>query len=441
MSNVFLSQQDSQLIHEKALQVLEKTGVKMSHKEGRKILTKAGAKEDGDYILIPRELTEEMLKLTIPEIQMHDRNGNQAMLLAPDYRANFGSGSDAIYQIDMETNERRFTTLNDIKNNLRLLDKLDHFDFVMSTGVPQPSEVPKDEVYKTVFETMAKNTTKPIIATLTCLNDIMEIHKSALELAGEWIKEKPYFLAYLEPISPLIMDDAGTDRIMFCAKNNIPFCYAAGANCGSGAPVNIEGGIIQGTAEFLGGYVLAKLVNPKAMTIYGANTSSVNPKTMLVRYGCPEWFKTTAVYADMGRFYNMPVWGTGVSTDALKLGPLAAWEAQQGVQTAIDSKCAIVHDVAYFDHGNTYDPRMLLLANEIIKREKFLKKPLNLDESFINETIRVINEVARTDGYLYPIHPHTAEHLRKSTYIPAKYLKPDKDYLVSLKEEVERLWS
>ena len=441
MSNMYLSGEDTLRIHEYALEVLEKTGVKLEHKEARKLLLDAGGKEDGDRVLIPRKLVEEMLEYNISEVSMHDRNGKPAMLLAADGKTHYGSGSDALYQIDIETNEKRFSTLQDIGNNIRLLDKLDMFDFVMSTGVPQPGEVPKELLYKRVFETMANNTTKPIITTLTTLHDIKEIHKSAIEISGEQIREKPYFLAYIEPISPLIMDNEGTDRLLYCAEHKIPFCYAAGANCGSGAPVTLEGGVIQGTAEFLGGYVIAKLKNPKALTVYGANTSAIDPNTMLVRYGCPEWFKTVAVYAEMGRFYNMPSWGTGGCTDAVKMGPMAAWEAQQGVSIALESGVSIVHDVGYYDHGRIYDPKMLVLVNEIIKRERFIRRDLNLDKSYIKEATDVIDEVARTEGVIYPVHMHTAKYLRSSLYVLPKYLRANKDYTESLKEEVKRLWA
>ena len=436
---MFLSTEDAKVIHEHALRVLETTGVSMGNSEGRELLLNAGAVEKGDRIIIPRGLVEELLNLSIPEIQIYDRNGNLAMLLEADGKVHFGSGSDALYQIDLDTEERRFSTLKDIERNSRIIDKLDMFDFVMSTGLPQPGEVEEGKLYSTVFKAMTDNTSKPIITTLTALSDLQQIHQISKEVTGEGeVVEKPFFIAYVEPISPLIMDNEGVSRLLYCAEYGIPFCYAAGANCGSGAPVTLEGGIIQGTAEFLGGYVVAKLKNPKALIIYGANTSAVNPKTMLVRYGCPEWFKTVAVYADMGRFYNMPSWGTGGSSDALELNPQAAWEAQQGISACLESGVSIAHDVAYFDHGKTYDPRMLVLANEMIKKERFLRKPLNLSEEFLSESEKVINEVALGNSY-YPAHMHTAMNLRDSLYIYPKNFKVDKNYKESLKEEIERL--
>ena len=60
---MFLSVEDSKTIHEHALRVLERTGVRMGNSEGRELLLKAGAKEEGNRILIPRELVEEQFKI------------------------------------------------------------------------------------------------------------------------------------------------------------------------------------------------------------------------------------------------------------------------------------------------------------------------------------------------------------------------------------------
>jgi trimethylamine---corrinoid protein Co-methyltransferase len=441
MSNMFLSENDCRIIHGKTLELLEKTGIKLLHKEAEILLLKAGAKEDGDRILIPGKLVEETLKLNTPEIRIYDKNRNEAMLLKSDGESNFGSGSDALYQIDIDTEKKRFSRISDIERNIRLLDKLDQFNFVMSTGLPQPTEILDEILYKSVFEAMSKNTSKPIVTTLSCCRDLRQVHEVALDAVGDTLKEKPYFLVYNEPISPLLLDEEGVDRVLYCAEHEIPFIFAAGANSGSGAPITLEGSIIQGSAEFLAGYVLAKLKNPKALLLYGANTSAINLRTMRVRYGAPEWFKTVAVYADLARFYNMPSWGTGGCSDALKLGELATWEAQQGISVALESGSSLVHDVGYFDHGNIYDPRMLLLTNEMIKRERFLRKPLNWDNNYIDEAIEAIDEVSKTEGLIFAAHMHTGKYFRKSIYIPESYLWPDKDYAKSLGDEVKKLWT
>ena len=215
-------------------------------------------------------------------------------------------------------------------------------------------------------------------------SDTILIPKSEIEEMRnelQQLKEKPFFLAYLEPISPLKMDESGTDRLLYCAKNEIPIIFAAGANCGSGAPITPEGGVIQGGAESLAGLVLALLKNENARFVYGSNTSSMDMKTTLVCYGAPEWFKTVAMYADMGNYYNLPSWGTAGSSDSFYIDAQAAMEAYEGVLLALQSGSSLVHDVGYLAHGELYDARMLVLTDEMIRRAKHVLKEVDLSKN------------------------------------------------------------
>jgi len=149
---------------------------------------------------------------------------------------------------------------------------------------------------------MVKNTNKPMVATLTNLEDAKRIYNIAAIAAGgeEQLKEKPFFVAYLEPISPLKMDRSSTERLLYCAAMGIPILFAAGANCGSGAPITPDGGVVHGGAESLAGLVLALLKNENARFVFGANTSSLDMRSMIVCYGAPEWFKTVAMHSRYG---------------------------------------------------------------------------------------------------------------------------------------------
>ena len=150
---------------------------------------------------------------------------------------------------------------------------------------------------------MIKNTDKPIVFTSTSVTEIEAIRELARITSPE-VDVKPFYIAYLEPISPLRFDPTVTSRLLFCASHGIPVTFAAGANCGGGAPITPEGAVVQGNAESLAGLVISTLKNENMKFIYGANTSAMDMNTLIVCYGAPEWFKTVAMYAEMGRFYK-----------------------------------------------------------------------------------------------------------------------------------------
>jgi trimethylamine--corrinoid protein Co-methyltransferase len=450
--SIFLSPQKSEKLHEASLRVLEQTGVKLDHEESIDLFLRAGAKKDSEgRILIPKKLVSEALekirtkkKETKQGLLLYKRDGDNPIRVEIG-KTYYGPGSDALYNIDLKTKERRRSTVSDIQNNVRIADALPGFEFIMSMALPD--EVESSKLYATIFAEMVKNTSKPIITTCTSLKDLQQIHEIASIVRGDRheLKQRPFFIAYLEPLSPLIMDKAGCERLLFCADNGIPMLYAAGANCGSGAPITPEGGVVQGGAESLAGLVLATLKSDQVQFIYGANTSAMDMKSTIVSYGDPTWFKTTAMYADLGRFYKLPSWGTAGSSDSFSIDAQAAMEAYEGISLALMSGTTLAHDVGYLAHGELYDARMMVLTDMMIGRVMQILKPVDLSEDAL--AVDVINEVARSGG-LYLTHPHTQKKFREALWLPPKYinrkhftLEKEDDLSDLLSDEVERILS
>ena len=413
--HLFLSPNKAARIHAASLQVLENTGIHLDHAEAEALYLEAGAKKDGDgRILIPGGMIEEALEKAHPAVNLFSRDGERSIRLK-NGNTYFGPGSDALYNIDKQSGQIRPSVLSDVTDNVRLADSLSGFDFIMSMALPQ--DVDHEKLYPVVFAEMVKNTDKPIVTTLTNIEDAKRIHDIATIVSGgdEQLKEKPFFMAYLEPISPLKMDRSSTERLLYCAANSIPILFAAGANCGSGAPITPDGGVVQGGAESLAGLVLALLKNENARFVFGANTSSLDMRSMIVCYGAPEWFKTVAMYADMGKYYKLPSWGTAGSSDSFFIDAQAAMEAHEGILLALQSGSTLVHDVGYLAHGELYDAGMLVLTDIMINRARHLMKSVDFSEKGL--AVDVIDEVARRDD-LYLTHDHTAENFKKALWIP-----------------------
>lgn len=167
---------------------------------------------------------------------------------------------------------------------------------------------------------------------------------------------------------------------------------------------------------------------------------------MIVCYGAPEWYKTVAMYADMGKYYNLPSWGTAGSSDSFFVDAQAAMEAHEGILLAIQSGTTLAHDVGYLAHGELYDARMLVLTDVMINRAKYLLQPADISKESL--AADVIDEVARGDE-LYLSHIHTADHFKDALWIPPKYIERRKienreqarDLPDLLKDEVNHILS
>ncbi|TVR29193.1 MAG: hypothetical protein EA404_15415 [Spirochaetaceae bacterium] len=428
IQNIFLDKSAAGCIHNASVQVLERTGllIHADDMEVRDLLLGAGAQKDGlERVLIPRRMVEEALEKARGGFQLFTRDGEVAYRVQ-NGQTFFGPGSDSLYNYDRKTG-RLFptvemimpnsSTLEDIRDNVRIADSLG-FDFIMSMALPKAYGA--NVLYPTVFAEMIKNTDKPIVFTSTSVMEIEAIRELA-RIASPEVDEKPFYIAYLEPISPLRFDPTVTSRLLFCASHGIPVTFAAGANCGGGAPITPEGAVVQGNAESLAGLVISTLKNEKMKFIYGANSSAMDMNTLIVCYGAPEWFKTVAMYAEMGRFYDLPSWGTAGSTDARVVNAQAGMEAYEGIIMALLSGSTMVHDVGFLGHGEVYHGGMLVLTKAMIDRARHLLKPPDLSEDAL--ALEVIHAVAREKGDLYLSQPHTVQHFRESLWMPPRFFE------------------
>ncbi len=426
-----LSKQDAAKIHAASLAVLAKTGVKVEHDEVAALLLEAGARRDEQArILIPAHLVDEALekaRASSSQIQLFTREGERSILLEAG-RTFFGPGSDALEIRDYQTGEVRPATLEDVATNVTIADAVG-FDFMMTMALPLI-----DHVYPTVYAHMIRHTSRPAVVTAASFEDMIQIYRLAEIVAGskDELRQKPTLVAYVEPISPLYLDYEGMAKLLFMAENEYPTLFAAGANCGATAPVTIEGGVNQANAESLAGMVIATLKNERARLISGANTSSMDMRTMVTNYGAPEWARTVAMHAGMGEHYGLPSWGTGGCSDAIEPNFQAATEAYESILLAIQSRSTLVHDMGYLKHGFLYDPRMLVLTQMLVERARMLLRPLDLSDEILAG--QAIDDVARERPYLdnYPAHDHTFEHFRKALYMPPQYWERGEEHALSL---------
>ena len=102
-----LTEEQIERLYISALEVLEKTGVKVSHDEALVLLEKAGCKINSDSLVkIPRCVVEEALQTVPNEIVMYDRNGKKAMELN-GRNTYYGVGSDLPHTYDHQTGRLR----------------------------------------------------------------------------------------------------------------------------------------------------------------------------------------------------------------------------------------------------------------------------------------------------------------------------------------------
>ena len=374
-----LSDEQIEAIHHTSLDILSRTGIVMKNEVGRELLLDAGAWESEGRTKIPPHLVMDAIASTPPRIPMFNRLGELTMPLEAG-KVFFGPGSDCPFTIDVETGQRREATAEDVRRIAQLCDGLDQMDFIMSMGTP--SDVPPLDHYLHSFIGMIRGSVKPNVYTANNRQDVEDIYRIACAVAGgeTELREKPFMMLYAEAISPLLFNDESVDKLLFCAEKGIPVTYPPSPNTGGGGPITLAGALALGNAECLAGLVLTQLVRPGTPFLYGMNTAALNMKSAIVSYGSPEWPLGMAACTDLGRYYDLPVWGTAGATDSKVVDAQAGLEAAVSIMAAFLSRCNLVHDVGYIEYGTTSSMEMLVIADEIIREVRYIMGGVEVSE-------------------------------------------------------------
>jgi len=413
-----LNREQALAIHNAALEILGKTGLKMEHPGALGMLVDAGCKvSDQDWVRIPAKLVEDSLSSAPKQIDLYDQKGNKTMpLVNGNYF--YGTGSDATFTVDIETGERRRSILKDAANFARLIDGLENMDFAMSMS--NPVDAPIEDIYIHVFAEMVKNTNKPIVFIADSGRDIAKIYQIACQVVGgeEALQKKPFILNYSEAISPLRFPENVMEKLIFCAEKKMPICLPSGSNAGGGAPITLAGAMALGIAENLAGLVVHQLVGKGSPFLFGPNVSTLDMKSTIVSYGCPEWSLTQAALADMrDELYGLPIWAYAGASDAKVMDAQAGAEAMFSIITAMLSRANLIHDVGFLEYGSTSSLEMVTMANELIAMSRFFTDGITVNEKTL--ALEAIERVATgAPGSIFLMDDHTFEHFMEAQFLP-----------------------
>ena len=399
-------------IHTATLEVLERTGVKMTHPRGLEILLAAGAKVEGNRVRLPSYMVEEAIRKSPSRVVLGKRNGERTVFLERDL-SYFGPSLDCIDYLDPESGQRIRFQSRHMEVTASLCDGLPNFDWSMTIGMAD--DVPADVADRVVARLALQYCEKPLVFCCKDTNSVRDIYEMALLICGgkENFEKAPLVVHYSEPISPLVYYDPAVDKIIYCAENRIPLInFPAPQACGS-APATFAGLIVQASAESLSGLVLHQLVNPGAPFIYGAFPTVMDMRTTIFSYGAVEISLMAAAMAQMAQHYKLPFFGTAGATDAKFCDAQAGVEAAYQIFSAAAVGSGLVHDCSsWIDHGSLVSPEFMVLADEIVDAAVHFMKGIPVTKETL--ALDLIDRVGPGGHYLQ--EKHTMDHFRNVRY-------------------------
>ncbi|MFP4135906.1 MAG: trimethylamine methyltransferase family protein [Candidatus Acetothermia bacterium] len=365
--------------YHKALQVLGEVGVEIRHGEALELLDGAGASISDQRVKLRPYQVEDALQEAPKYVPIYDRDGELALELGSDENY-FGPGSDNPSTVDLETGERRQSKLSDVKNFSLLVDALPNMDFLMSMALPQDVPTRLADLYQ--FRTMTVNNSKPFVFTSADNRNTVELFEMATAVAGgrKELEEKPFFVQYTEPTSPLVGSEDALGRLLLSAEYGVPATYTSGTLPGASSPATPAGTVVMSLAEELSGVVISQLKRPGAPVIIGGAASPMDMKTAGASYGLPAALLIDKALSEVSKYLGMPVFSEAGFSDSKLIDGQQAMEASISIAEMARSEADLIHDVGYLESGQTGSLESVVIGNEIVGYVRRLQDGIDLDE-------------------------------------------------------------
>ncbi len=401
-------------IHRAALEILEHVGNKVEEEEALQLLKNAGCRIDHNSIVkVPSSVVEEAIHSAPKRIVLADRLGNRRLFL--EEGNSYFSPTAACPRIyDVDTGEKRDWTKQDIANVSILVDHLPNMDAIFPLG--SLAEEYGTQCFIHEFDAMVRNTTKPIIYLAHGMEDLQVILDMAAAVAGgeDQLRENPFLLFYDEVLAPLYHKRETVAKMLLCAGKGLPVRYGSLTMSGASSPCTMAGVLAQSYAEALFGLVMVQLKRRGTPFMMAILPGIMDLQVGTLSSGAPEYYQLQVAYAEICRYFRLPVMTTNGISDAKIPDGQAAVEATLGCWSAYAGGSQLSIGAGSLECHLIGSLEMIALADEVISMIKRVYKGIEVDANGL--ALQAIGEVGPRGNYLG--HAHTLKNFKTAHWRP-----------------------
>lgn len=409
-----VSREQVKTIHGAALRILEEKGIKVEDPESRRILDENGCRvnPDNHVVKFPADIVNESLEKAPSSFKMGARDEDNEFEL--DYENSFftaGTGTTSV--LDLDRNERRKATRDDLSDAVKLGDRLSNIDVVWS--IFTLTDNPMLGFYQ-LYAVLANSSKHGAIVNWYGGDLTDKLIDMIAVVAGgrNKLSQNRLVTMYAEPVSPLTFRKENLEVLLKWTDVGLPLLWYPAQKAGATAPMTLAGSLAQAFAESLGGNVLAQLNNPGTPVILGASPLVMDMRTALNTYFSPEMLIIQSATGQWGSMIEMPIYGTGGCTNSYDLDYQAGVESALSLYGAILGGQNLIHDLSFAGAGDLGSLELLTLTNEIAGMAKRTVRNLSTDEEAV--ALEVINQVNHGGDYLR--ESHTFKHFKEELMAP-----------------------
>jgi trimethylamine--corrinoid protein Co-methyltransferase len=408
--NMF-SPEEIQRLHAATLDVIENTGIRFPSKRAQEIWASHGAQVDAKTGIVkaPAYLIEAALKKAPPIYTLAARDEKQDLPLDGKH-VWVGTDGCGVEIIDLYTNERRRSKLQDVKEIARVADALEQvaFHWVALSAQDRPAHTRGLHEIAAVWRNSTKHVQTESIYNVAEAKAAVEM-ATAVAGSKQALRKRPV-LSLMQCTAPPLGHDGGSlDAALIGAEAGLPVGFMTMAACLTTGPATLAGNLVVGNAEVVAGTALIQLAYPGAPVFYAAAQTASDLRSGAYTGGGPEDFLFGAANGILADFYNIPISMGSFATGAKEPN----WQA--GLENSLSTFMAsiVVSDMLLgvgFLHGSRiWSFEQMLMDCEIyeIVRRTLAGITVN-DETLALDTIKAVGP-----GGNFLSQKHTRAHMRE----------------------------
>lgn len=406
-------------IHDQAIGLLEKTGVKFDSAEALKILEEHGATIDYNKKIakIPGQLVEKSIKTAPEEVRLYDRQGELSANLSGN-NVYFDPGSCAIKMLESDGITTRSSLSHDLIEIAKVNDALDNI--ALQSSAVTPYDVPKIIGDSFRLYLLLKNSPKAIITGAFTVNGISNMRDMLAVVRGGYkeLEEKPLAVFDICASPPLKWTHISSQNIIDCARYNLPQEFITMAMPGAASPATLAGSVLVQVTETLSGLTLAQCTKEGAPCIYGSAPVSFDMRHGTTPMSALEATMIGAAYVQMGKYYGLPTHTYAGLSDSKLV------DVQAGLETAMSGIIAqlaginVISGAGILDFVGCFSLEKLVIDNEICGMALRLNEGIQVDDETL--AVDLISELGPGGDYL--LADHTLRWYKKEPYLPSKVI-------------------
>ena len=415
-----LSRADIERIHDAALEVLERVGLSEAIPSCIELVTAAGGSLTGEgRLLFPRALVEDTLAKAARRFTMHGLDPKHDF--EPwDKKVHFGTAGAAVHMVDAMTGAYRESTLADLYDIARIVDRMEHIHYFQRSIVLRDMEDSRELDLNTCYASIS-GTSKHVGTSFFQPEHVAETLELLHTVAGgedKW-RARPFVsMSSCFVVPPLKFAEDACRCLEVGVRGGMPVLLLAAGQAGATSPASLAGAVVQEIAEVLAGLVYVNLIVPGHPCILGPWPFVSDLRTGAMSGGSGEQALLMAACAQMAHFYDLPGGIAAGMTDSKVPDAQSGYEKGYTVALAAQAGANMIYESAGM-HASLlgFCLESLVIDNDMLGGIMRTVRGIEVDDDHL--AVETMREVCTQGPGHFLGHSQTLDLMQKDYVYPA----------------------